>query len=94
MILFNFSLNLCENASTDTMGDLFILDLSIEYQLEYTGILDQQHFFDKIKMNNSSAYEQFILPIILTNQHTLDVKMSLCSFSQVISSGNKIEKEI
>jgi hypothetical protein len=70
------------------MDDLFILDLSIEYPLEYTGILDQQHFLDKIKMN-SSAYEQFILPVLLTNGYTLNVKMSLCSFNQVISSGNK-----
>ena len=75
------------------MGDLFILDLSIEYPLEYDEIFDEQYFFDKMKMNNSyDAYEEFILPIVLTNEYTMNVKMSLCSFSQVISSGNRNKK--
>jgi len=86
-VLPNYSFIPCKNEDTATIGDLFILDLSIEYPLTDTAIVHQQHFFDKIKINNSSAYKQFNLSIILTNGQALDVKMNLCSVSQVTSSG-------
>ncbi|CAF3826281.1 unnamed protein product [Adineta steineri] len=69
----------------ETMDDIFILDLSSKYPLNYTTLMSQQHLFGKLKINNNSADEQFTLPIQFTNGHTLDVKMNFCSFHQVVS---------
>ncbi|CAF0966568.1 unnamed protein product [Rotaria sordida] len=79
------NLNLCENENTDTTGDLFILHLSTEYPLNYTMMAHQQYLLDKMKIDNSSAYKQFSLPIKFINGKTLSIKMSFCSFDQVIS---------
>ncbi|CAF4069275.1 unnamed protein product, partial [Rotaria sordida] len=81
------NLNLCENENTDTTGDLFILHLSTEYPLNYTMMAHQQYLLDKMKIDNSSAYKQFSLPIKFINGKTLSIKMSFCSFDQVISPG-------
>jgi hypothetical protein len=86
-ILLDCSSISCQNEDKDIMVDLFILDHSIEYPLNSSTMVYQQHWLEKRKVNDTSAYQQFIFLIILTNGQTLDMKMSLCALRQVTSSG-------